>query len=314
MERVRLRLVERVYIYIRCRRDFISKKFRDMESRMPVSRQFYFNNDKVEKSDSQREKSQKMRGSELYLADYNYRQDDYPKVISPFVITELSHLIAKKNQILTKKICCLKYKNSNRLQHKIKRFPNAIAEIEDMIRVLEAGIDSLDEEYSAAIDLLQKKYNSNKTRGEVRLAEACIKDARTKQEKLRVEKKKKYETIIALVSEKQRLITIINAHIEAVKAQYFLRIRHYYGVACNISSRFPVFVYSEEDFSSISHEEFNGDYTGKFEETVKKYSDIKKAMSFLNEKTIHEVDDLMERHVVNKNATVISKEKNDKTE
>ncbi len=262
-----LNILEKMYIYIRCCQDIKAGR-----------------NSGV-KTDTGNLTS---AGSGAFKA-FN-KTNDEKMVISPFISTELSHLIAKKNQMLENKWCRYKYKtDSNAISRDIKKFPDAVAIIDDMIRKLEGEISCIDEEHAATIAQLQKKYNSNIAGKAYHLAKANIRAAHARGEQLRKEKQEIYERLLFLLSEKIRLINYIDARIDVIKAWRFLRIRHYYGLACSKEHKLPIYVYSEEDFSEICGENLSEEYTGKLEDTEKKYCDIKDSLSFLNEDAMREM-------------------------
>lgn len=243
-----LNILEKMYIYFRCCRDI--KKGRISGTKIGIENLCAFKT-------------------------FNKISDE-KKVISPFVTTELSHLIAKKNQMLEKKWCIYKYiTDSNAISRDIKKFPDAIAVIDDMVRKLEGKISCIDKEYAVTMAELQKKYNSNIARKAYHLAKANVKAAHAGGEQIRREKRAIYEQLMFLLSEKIRLINCIDARIDVIKAWRFLRIRHYYGLACNKDYKLPIFIYSEEDFSEICGESLSDEYTRKLEDAEKKYHDIK---------------------------------------
>lgn len=277
MKRIELNFFEKIYIYFRCCRDIKNKKFSYIKTGDLVRNRYSVEN-----------------ANNLFSDDkYNFNVFDKTKVISPFVIIELSHLIAKKNQLLEKKWCVYKLiTNKNKIYYRMKKFPDAIAEIDDIIRKLESDISCINEEYEASIAELQKKYNSNIARGDYHLANANVKIAHTKIGQFRIKKQAVCEHIIFLLSEKIRLINIIDSRINIIKDWRFLRIRHYYGLACNKEHKLPLFVYSEDDFSRICGDPLGDDYTGKLDATENKYNDIMNDISYLNEIVIKEIEDI----------------------
>lgn len=213
------------------------------------------------------------------------------KAAFPFITIELSHLMARKNQMLAGKRCTYKYKrNIKTVKNKFKKFPDAIAEIDDMVRKRESDICCIDEEYAAFIDELQEKYNSYVARKEYHLAKANVRAAHKRREALRVKKQAVYEELIFLLSEKIRLIDVINSRIDTAKEWRFLRIRYYYGLVCNKVHGLPAFIYLEKDFSELCGESLSDDYTGKLSDTEKKYNDIKNSISYPDDPTIAEVE------------------------
>ena len=281
MGRVELNFFEKMYIYSHCCRDIKNNKFSGVKIG-ELARNKYF----AENADN-------LFSDDEYTINVFDKTIDEIKVISPFIITELSYLIAKKNQLLEKKWCVYKLiTNNNTIYYRMKKFPDAIAEIDDIIRKLESDISCINEEYKASIAELQEKYNSNIAREDYHLANANVKIAHTKKGQFRIKKQAVYEHIIFLLSEKIRLINIIDSRINIVKDWRFLRIRHYYGLACNKEHKLPLLVYSEKDFSWICGEPLGDDYTGKLDATENKYNKIKNEISYPNEIVIKEVEDI----------------------
>ena len=277
MGHVELNFFEKIYIYFRCCRDVKNKKFSDVKIGKFARDRYSVENVNSLSSDDE------------YNLNVFDKTVDEIKVISPFVITELSHFIAKKNQLLEKKWCVYKLiTNNNTIYYRMKKFPDAIAEIDDIIRKLEGDISCIDEEYEASIAELQEKYNSNIARGDYHLANANVKIAHTKKGQIRIKKQPIYEQLIFLLSEKIRLINIMDSRINIIKDWRFLRIRHYYGLACNKEHKLPLLVYSEDDFSRICGEPLGDDYTGKLDATENKYNGIKNDISYPNEIVIKE--------------------------
>lgn len=290
MRYVELTPFEKIYIFFRCRRDVKKGKFSDLKVE-EHTRDVYSTN--IQSTSLVAKDTDNTFSDDRYRSGVLEKVVDKNKVISPFIIIELSQLIAKKNQILAKKCCMYKYKtNSSATYHRIKRFPNAIAAIDSAVRELEGNIGCLDAGYTAFIAELQEKYDSNIANKAYQLAKANVRAAHTKREQLRREKQTVYEQIIFLLSEKIRLIHIVNARIDAIRDWKLLRIRYYYGLACNREHRFPIYVYSEKDLSEICRESLWGDYSGILIGAEGKYKEIMGSISCPNEITIKESEEM----------------------
>ena len=282
MRNINLGFFEKIYINLRCRKDWKNKRFCDFYTGLSLSRSRF---------------SRFRTNGELATeaTDIHY-SDDHDKdssestilVVSPFVTAELGQFIAKRDNILAKKLCVIKYSKDNTIQHKILKFPDAIAFLDDQIRIVEGDIACLEAEYQATISSFQEKYDYNIVHGDARLATASIKGAHVRRDKYRAAKKLKYDALIMLLSEKIRIINVVNAHINVFKTWRFSRIRYYYSLACTWTMRLPVSVYSDTDFDIIAKQKFEQEYTGELESSKTTFDQLKKEIEFPSEDTILE--------------------------
>lgn len=278
MKNNNLSIFERIYINLRCRKDLDAKCFCDFNTGTCLMRSRYL---------------QVRENADLSTDDINDQHKETNKstvlVVSPFITAELSQLIAKRDKMLGKKICIIRYYKNSDIRHKICRFPDAIAFIDDQIRVLEGDIACLDAEYREIISVFQERYERNIEHGDMRLASACVKGVHAKRDKYESEKKLRYDKLIMLVSEKIRIINVVNARIDVYKAWRFSRIRYYYSIASTKSIRLPVSVYSDQELSKIAKQDLMQEYTGKLETTHERFRQLKEEITFQNENTINEV-------------------------
>ena len=273
MRNINLGFFEKIYIYLRCRKDWKNERFCNLYTGLSLSRS-----------------ELATKGTNIHYSDVHDIESEESKilVVSPFVTAELGQLIAKRDNILAKKICVVNYNRNNNVRHKILRFPDAIAFLDDQIRIIEGDIACLEAEYQATISSFQEKYDYNIVHGDVRLATASIKGAQVRRDRYRAAKKIKYDALIMLISEKIRIISVINARINVFKTWRFSRTRYYYSLACTLNKGLPVLVYSDTDFDVIAKQKFEQEYTGEFESSKRKFDQLKQEIEFPDEDTIIE--------------------------
>lgn len=254
MKSTGLNFCEKIHLYFRCKKDVLQGLFRDFNTGEPI----------VEGVSSK-------------------------KAISPFFILELSQFIAVKDRMLGKKICFLRFHSkNNHIYIRIKRFPNAMALIDDRMKELQGSIELLTRKHHDSIDELQEKYRHSMQVGATHIAQLYVNEAQQKLEEFQDNVKKRYETMIFLAGEKIRLINILNAKINIMKSWRFLRIRYYYSRACASSVNLPIYNYSEEEFSDICTQNLNAEFTGLLEDAKAEYDRVVKAISTIQYKKINE--------------------------
>lgn len=268
MKNINLSVLEKLYIYLRCRKDLKNNRFCDIKTGTPFYQNGYSRFEKGNKTSYPHSFQEKEEGNATIL------------VVSPFVTTELSQLIAKKDKILAKRICVIKYKKNYKVAHKICKFPDALAFLDDQIRTIEGEIACLDAEYKAVVSDFQEKYDNYVSWKKNKLADACVKEVYARRDEHKSEKKSRFEDLILLLSEKIRIIEVVNARINAFKVWRFSRIRYYYGIASARSIKLPVFVYSNEELSTVAKQDFDMEYSGELENAKKRFEELVSAISF----------------------------------
>lgn len=224
--------------------------------------------------------------------EFTYGYDSATKAkffVSPFITTELAFFVARRSKILGKLYVTVNTTGKKTLLgFRFLRFPNAVCRIDELIAETEWSICGSTARYDDMIkDLLLQRERFLEHQA-LHHAQLCLDQIDTvrseKQNKIQGLQKK----LLVFVSEKVRIISIVNTKINLYKTRCILRIQYYYGYACAHSDKLPVMMYSQENLEAICGKKIDVEDTGELQKAQNKMADIIKSTSeevVANEKT-----------------------------
>lgn len=221
------------------------------------------------------------------------------KMISPFMELELGQYIAKRERFMghTKCSAWIFTEKGRPKRIRFRSFRDAVTQIDQNIHQAEFDIQVKKKQYLNNVQLLQIARDGCRTQ-KTRHIDVYYKMKQIAlHEKFFCETMNVCEQILQLLTEKIRLINIINTQIDMVKARCFLRIRYYCTQVCAASDALMSLYFTENDLLCACGEDSkSGDHTRMMDDVTAKYEALSQILSTANtsaaeEKTEDQDDD-----------------------
>lgn len=204
------------------------------------------------------------------------------KMISPFIELELGQYIVKRERFMghTKCPAWILTEEGRRERVRFRSFRDATAQIDQNIRQAEFDIQVKRQQYLSNVQLLQIARDGCRTQKTRHIDVYYKMKQNALHEKFFCETMNVCERIVQLLSEKIRLISIINAQIDMVKARCFLRIRYYCTQVCGANDALKSLYFTENDLLCACGEySKSGDHTRMLEDATAKYEALSQILS-----------------------------------
>lgn len=202
-------------------------------------------------------------------------------MISPFIELELGQYMVKRERFMghTKCPAWILTEEGRRERVRFRSFRDAIAQIDQNICQAEFDIQVKRQQYSSNVQMLQVARDGCRTQKTRHIDVYYKMKQNALHEKFFCEAMNVCERIVQLLSEKIRLISIINAQIDMVKARCFLRIRYYCQV-CAANDALKLLYFTENDLLRACGEDSkSGDHTRMLEDATAKYEALSQILS-----------------------------------
>lgn len=230
-------------------------------------------------------------------------------VISPFITLELNQLVAEARRIYSRKRYLVqhipRYGIWKILPVCLKRFPDAIDWLDRSIDQMESEIHQLESVYQKTTLHLTQKRKEKLDQKRLAQAQMYWNALEDEQERFTAALVMLYQKKNVLLIEKLRLIELMEERIGQTKTRRFLRIRYYYGKACDYSGQqrvkksnknkeskesekrepsasvLPLRYFTDKELSTLCGGVFDGDYTGLLQQTQEMLEETKALLSKL---------------------------------
>lgn len=152
-------------------------------------------------------------------------------LVSPFAYMEASRFLSKKQALLQKKTCWIRCSAKGFPLYRPMRFPEAIAELDGQITILDIRRRSAERKSKQQIKHIEDLTESYRQHRAEHHAQDCV----LKKEELQKDQEQQLqmfsESQALLLKRKERCIAKVNAKIESAMARSLFRIHYYYHYA-----------------------------------------------------------------------------------